>query len=123
MAVPPRAAEDLGRLLVRVAAPPRAAEGLGRLPVRVVVPPLGAADRGRRAVPTAAAPTEAPPITAPLTPAARLIFMALPPPELLQALLSAQLQPRLIRVPAALLPATLRLLPLSSLPIIDAPRN
>jgi hypothetical protein len=51
MAVPPRAAEDLGRLLVRVAAPPRAAEGLGRLPVRVVVPPLGAADRGRRAVP------------------------------------------------------------------------
>ena len=82
MAVPPRAAEDLGRLLVRVAAPPRAAEGLGRLPVRVVVPPLGAADRGRRAV-----PTEAPPITAPLTTAARLILMALPPPELLQALL------------------------------------
>ena len=78
---------DLGRLLVRVAAPPRAAEGLGRLPVRVVVPPLGAADRGRRAVPTAAAPTEAPPITAPLTTAARLILMALPPPELLQALL------------------------------------
>src|SRR5580693_7891520 len=28
---------DLGRLLVRVAAPPRAAEGLGRLPVRVAV--------------------------------------------------------------------------------------
>jgi hypothetical protein len=28
---------DLGRLLVRVAAPPRAADGLGRLPVRVAV--------------------------------------------------------------------------------------
>src|SRR5580704_7314297 len=28
---------DLGRLQVRVAAPPRAAEGLGRLPVRVAV--------------------------------------------------------------------------------------
>jgi hypothetical protein len=69
---------DLGRLQVRVAAPPRAAEGLGRLPVRVAV--AGAA--------VGAAATSA--------------YTAYPPP---------------------LLPATLRLLPLSSLLVIDAPRN
>ena len=81
---------------------PRAAEDPGRGLVRVAVPPLGGADRGRRAVPTGAPPPGAPPteeapsITAPPTTAGQLILMALPPQELLQARLQAQRQVRLI---------------------------